>query len=303
MYQDAAPASTGEHTESTAEPAPARPKTIFRNVSRGERYTKLPNAMLQDTRLDLDERGALAMILSLPEHWDFSEEHFCRTNRIGHNRCRRIVRSLVKHGYCRRVRARDGKARWVGSVVYEFTNAPGNFPPEAIDPKQVNGEPLTQNASVAHASVGNGTGDTIEKKKTHTEETPPSEEGAQARLPTLVDDPVGSGRLKAKTRQEPLIDLPEDAMLPDDWRAVAVGHGLTDTQIDREWSRFKRWAAGANKTGRTIERTERGWSATWRNWVDSPAHVGTGIRQQASGAPEGYMDRALRRAAELELQP
>jgi hypothetical protein len=185
-----APLDAAPQADTTDSQAPKRAgKTIFRNVAKGMNYTQIPNDLLCDTRLDLDERGALSMILSFPTDWDFSEEQFRQKNGIGHNRVSRIIRSLEKYGYCKRVRERNDKQQWVGRRVYLFTNMPGGFPdvdergptdPEPTDPKPSNGEPHTQNpqmgsSPVASSPVGNGTRQSKERDKTHKETNPPSE--------------------------------------------------------------------------------------------------------------------------------
>jgi hypothetical protein len=184
------PLDTAPPADSTDSQTPERAaKTIFRNVAKGMNYTQIPNDLLCDTRLDLDERGALSMILSFPTDWDFSEEQFRQKNGIGHNRVSRIIRSLEKYGYCKRVRERNGKQQWVGRRVYWFTNVPGGFPDAddaaptdngPTDPKPSNGDPHTQNpqmgsAPVASAPVGIGTRQNKERDKGHIETNPPSE--------------------------------------------------------------------------------------------------------------------------------
>jgi hypothetical protein len=72
----------------------------------------------------------------------------------------------------------------------------------------------------------------------------------------------------ARAAREPQVELPDGAVLTEDALAVARAKGLADDEAKREWERLINWAGGANKTGRPIRRTKRGWDATWHNWCE-----------------------------------
>ena len=221
-----------------ADTAPKRRQTIFRNVTPAEPYTKLPNVMLRDTRLDLDERGALADILSRPAHWDFSKEHFCQQNRIGRDRCQRIIRALEKIGYCKRHQDRtpDGK---LSSAVYLFSAIPNSF--GAVNGKSVDIEPLAANPSTAEPWTGFSTREIKEREKGKIEETPPSEEGAQERTTAAVEPPEVIQPRKPKAGKVDLVgeelpkrprntkvEFPDDPELVEQWLAYGVSIGMTE---------------------------------------------------------------------------
>jgi hypothetical protein len=222
--------------------APKRRQTIFRNVTPEEPYTQLPNAMLRDTRLDLDERGALAAILSRPTHWDFSKEHFCKENRIGRDRCQRIIRALEELGYCKRHQDRTPEGM-LGSAVYLFSVIPNIF---AVNGKAVDGEPLAGNPSTVQPSTGFSTREIKEREKGQTEETPPSEEGPQERTTTAVQPaevvqprkPKGGkvdllGEELPKRRRNTKVEFPDGPELVEQWLAYGVSIGMTEEDAKR----------------------------------------------------------------------
>lgn len=56
--------------------------------------------------------------------------------------------------------------------------------------------------------------------------------------------------------------LPEDWVLPDDWREAALRKGLSDSEATRQAERMLNWSRSA-KNGAKLD-----WRRTWLNWID-----------------------------------
>lgn len=56
--------------------------------------------------------------------------------------------------------------------------------------------------------------------------------------------------------------LPEDWVLPDDWREAALRKGLSDSEASRQAERMLNWSRSA-KNGAKLD-----WRRTWLNWID-----------------------------------
>lgn len=104
----------------------AKTRTIFRVGHRNQPYSMLANAMLRDGRLSMEARGALAMILSYPDNFQFSFNWLMREAQLGRARAYRIISELEAHGYCWRKQGRSGTG--FGATVYLFTDKPANSP-------------------------------------------------------------------------------------------------------------------------------------------------------------------------------
>jgi hypothetical protein len=98
-------------------------RTIYRVACRHKPYSQIGNAMLRDTRLSIEARGALAMMLSYPSNWQVTSTWLCQMAGVGRDKARAILGELEQFGYCIRARLRkkDGQ---LGQVEYLFTDEP-----------------------------------------------------------------------------------------------------------------------------------------------------------------------------------
>lgn len=126
-------------------------QTIFRVACRHKPYSQLGNAALRDNRLSLEERGALAMILSYPGNFSFNSKWLMKECDIGRDRARAIVTSLTKYGYCQRntIRKKDGTIR---SYEYVFTDEPQHL----VEPQPENPGPGPQPENPGPGLTGAG---------------------------------------------------------------------------------------------------------------------------------------------------
>jgi hypothetical protein len=65
----------------------------------------------------------------------------------------------------------------------------------------------------------------------------------------------------AKAVQKKATRLPETWTLPAEWRAWAIGKGMTDRDVTEQAERFSDYWRGAPKGVKTD------WLSTWRNWI------------------------------------
>jgi hypothetical protein len=81
----------------------------------------LLNAMLQDKRMSLEARGALAFVMSQVTHWSFNQAWLANEARIGRKKVQRIVREWTDRGYCWRSQSRQSTGRH-GAAEYLFSD-------------------------------------------------------------------------------------------------------------------------------------------------------------------------------------
>jgi len=83
-------------------------------------FTRVPNAAVNDERLDLKARGLLLLMLSLPDHWVFRERNLAEKAGVGREQVRTAMGKLIEAGYVHRRReAHDGKPPVIVTEVYD----------------------------------------------------------------------------------------------------------------------------------------------------------------------------------------
>lgn len=95
----------------------------------------------------------------------------------------------------------------------------------------------------------------------------------------------GSGARKRAEPKRKSLDtrLPDDWVLPDEWRDWALINYAPDREVvHAEAERFRDyWHAAAGSKGR-----KRDWAATWRNWCRNANGAPATMRRRPVGAPE-----------------
>jgi hypothetical protein len=66
------------------------------------RYATFPNAIWEDPRIGIDEKGALGYLLSRPPGWKVRLRHIGEELGVGKDRMQRIFRTLIAAGYVTR---------------------------------------------------------------------------------------------------------------------------------------------------------------------------------------------------------
>lgn len=128
-------------------------------VQRSIGYTVLPNGILRDTGLSLKTKGLFAIILSLPETWDYSVAGLATVAGCGRDAIRSALGEMESAGYLTRTRAHGAGGKFVG-IVYTIRDQ---------------AEPLSENPTMAEEAPLSGKPTTVEP----TLEKPSSENPTQ----------------------------------------------------------------------------------------------------------------------------
>lgn len=90
------------NTSSTAEVN----RSIFR-ANPIHSYTKLSNALLQDSRLSYDTRGLIADMLSRPDDWEVTAASIIEVGTAGRDKVYRMLSEAAKFGYVQPIKCRN----------------------------------------------------------------------------------------------------------------------------------------------------------------------------------------------------
>ena len=127
-------------------------------IQRSGGYTVLPNGILRDTGLSLKTKGLFAIILSLPEGWDYSVTGLATVAGCGRDAIRGALKEMEAAGYLTRQRAHGEGGKFTG-VVYTIrdTAEPLSGNPTMDDPAPLSGKPTTDNPTSEKPSSENPT--------------------------------------------------------------------------------------------------------------------------------------------------
>ena len=127
-------------------------------VQRSGGYTVLPNGILRDTGLSLKTKGLFAIILSLPEGWDYSVAGLATVAGCGRDAIRSALKEMEAAGYLTRRRAHGEGGKFTG-VVYTIRDvaAPLSENPTMDDDAPLSGKPTTDNPTSGKPSLENPT--------------------------------------------------------------------------------------------------------------------------------------------------
>ena len=107
-------------------------------------YSVIANGFLRLPKMSLKAKGLLALMLSLPDDWDYSAEGLTKLTSDGRDAVRSALRELERFGYLVRSRKMGGRGRFTGVEydVYDHPN-PATDEPEADSP--MTDYPATEN--------------------------------------------------------------------------------------------------------------------------------------------------------------
>ena len=86
-------------------------------------FTTIGNALFDDERLEADELGILAYLLSRPHNWEVRRPALIRRFRLGPVTMKRIVRNLMSTGWCQAKKVRLKSGRFC--ILYDICDEPG----------------------------------------------------------------------------------------------------------------------------------------------------------------------------------
>ena len=96
--------------------------THFINKSKlTEKFSTVPNALIQNFVVSLEARGLLVYLLSLPPDWKLNIKDFSKKNNLGENKIRKLVNELIETKYIVRVqdRVKNGTFKSFDYFIYD----------------------------------------------------------------------------------------------------------------------------------------------------------------------------------------
>ena len=127
-------------------------------VRRSGGYTVLPNGILRDTGLSLKTKGLFAIILSLPEDWDYSVAGLATVAGCGRDAIRSALGEMETAGYLKRTRSHGEDGKFAG-VIYDIRDvaAPLSENPTMEDDTPLSGKPTSAEPTLEKPSSENPT--------------------------------------------------------------------------------------------------------------------------------------------------
>ena len=149
-------------------------------------YTVLPNGILRDAGLSLRTKGLFAVILSLPEGWDYSVAGLATVAGCGKDAVRGALKEMEEAGYLTRRRSHGEGGKFDGMVYIIRDVAARPEPPTMEGEKPLSGNPTTVKPMTGKPSTENPTQlnkEQYSKDLSNTPPTPPEGGGAPERKP------------------------------------------------------------------------------------------------------------------------
>ena len=105
-------------------------------VERTRDYTVMSNHHLKDPGLSLKAKGLLAIMLSLPDNWNYSTRGLAAICKEGVEAIGNTLKELEKAGYVvrRQLRGEHGRVGSVEYTIYEKPQTPPPTPPARTRP-------------------------------------------------------------------------------------------------------------------------------------------------------------------------
>lgn len=91
---------------------------------RKQRFTVLYKSAIEDKRLPLDARGLLAIMVGLPDGWQYSVKGLAAYVGVSKDTIRRLLEKLEKVGYLTREQTHDENGHFAGNVYVLQDEAP-----------------------------------------------------------------------------------------------------------------------------------------------------------------------------------
>lgn len=222
-------------------------------VQRSVGYTVLPNGILRDTGLSLKTKGLFAIILSLPETWDYSVAGLATVAGCGRDAIRSALGEMEQAGYLTRTRSHGEGGKFTG-VIYNIRDQaePLSGKPTTVEPTLE--KPSSENPTQLNKDISN--------KDLINPHSPPEGDGPQRKkrqrrlksVPTWKPErfeafwdyyPRGEDRMGAVEEWDKL--QPDDALIDRMARALARQKASEEWQrgigipYACRWLRKRRW--------------------------------------------------------------
>lgn len=113
---------------------------------RNSNYATISNVFLRDIRLSCKAKGILAVIMGLPDDWDFSIRGILSITKEGKDAVYSAIKELKQYGYCEVSENKDDKGRFNGysycfsdeALLQPLAENPLTEKPQAENPPQLN---------------------------------------------------------------------------------------------------------------------------------------------------------------------
>lgn len=258
-------------------------------------YTTISNVFLRDERLGLKAKGLMAVIMSLPEDWDFSVKGIASVLREGETSVRAALSELIACSYCEVVQVRENGR--FAHTEYVFREEPledcGNAEEEQEEPLREAEEPHAENPNAEYRNANkilNKEVKNVYKEKSISEDIDKKKEPA-----------------RAFRFRDALLELGISEEVADAWIAVRRTKRATNTRIAFEKIRdeIARSGLSAEECARTaVENSWQGFKAEWMNnrsygqarqSRQEPVDVSGAVDKAAEGALRLLRERAMKR--------
>ena len=222
-------------------------------VQRSVGYTVLPNGILRDTGLSLKSKGLFAIILSLPETWDYSVAGLATVAGCGRDAIRSALGEMEQAGYLTRTRSHGEGGKFTG-VIYNIRDQaePLSGKPTTVEPtleKPSSENPTQLNKDISNKDLINPhsppEGDKLQRKK-RQRRSKSVPDWKPERFEAFWDYyPRGEDRMGAVEEWDKL--QPDDALIDRMARALARQKASEEWQrgigipYACRWLRKRRW--------------------------------------------------------------
>lgn len=234
-------------------------------VQRSTGYTVLPNGILRDAGLSLKTKGLFAIILSLPETWDYTVAGLATVAGCGRDAIRSALGEMETAGYLTRTRTHGVGGKFIG-ITYTIRDQaePLSENPTMVEEAPLSGFPILDGPMLAEPSSENPTqlNKDISNKDLINPHSPPAGDKPQRKKrqrrpksePTWKPErfeafwdyyPRGEDRMGAVAEWDKL--RPDDALI--DRMARALARQMASEEWQRgigipyacRWLRKRRW--------------------------------------------------------------
>lgn len=184
-------------------------------------FTTLSNVIFDDMKLQADEVGVLAYLLSRPHDWEIRRSALMRRWSIGPGTMKRIVNSWMKAGWCQATKIRLPNGTFC--ILYDISDLPG---------KELSDDEIRMALSLVSSEVdpdGIIRGDDPDEPPSIPDDPPPSQ-------PVLVDH--GGGEAGVAYRELPNTELPRTNLDQNSERELARArekHAINLAEFKRRW--------------------------------------------------------------------
>ena len=121
-------------------------------------YTVLPNGILRATGLSLTTKGLFAIILSLPETWDYTVAGLATVAGCGRDAIRSALGEMEQAGYLTRTRSHGEGGKFTGAIYNIRDQAePLSENPTMVEEEPLSGKPTTVEPTLEKPSSENPT--------------------------------------------------------------------------------------------------------------------------------------------------